>query len=272
MASLAACIPSPEDLETDPVKVQTPRVSSHASFTARIASPGIVPSTFPATKMSVPEADGYCRQEGLRRLKSLTDMRRRNSFQRGTAASSDCGTSPPRMPRTIRRPVVPFSSLITASLMADGKGIFLPRTRRDEDRPTRLPEYRRAEEYSRSGGCCSSTCVGFRACAAACSGLIRTGLKNLKRRFAIDTACRILPPSERHRDHRLTLRFGDGPQLRPRRADQSPLNHARNTLFLQHRGDRLAHANLSEWRLRCRRRVFAIGFGRQVAGSCDPGR
>ena len=51
----------------------------------------------------------------------------------------------------MRRPVVPFSSLITASLIAVANVSFL-RDTRDDDRPTRLPEYLRAEAYSRSAG------------------------------------------------------------------------------------------------------------------------
>ncbi|MES0827332.1 hypothetical protein [Ruegeria sp. SCP11] len=68
-ASLAACIPSPEDLETDPVKVQT----SKGVVTCQLYRPDRViwdrAIDYPATKMSVAEADGYCRQEGQRRLK-----------------------------------------------------------------------------------------------------------------------------------------------------------------------------------------------------------
>lgn len=45
--------------------------------------------------------------------------------------------SEPRMPRTIRRPVVPFNSLITASCSADPK--VSCDTRFDEERGTRVP-------------------------------------------------------------------------------------------------------------------------------------
>ncbi|WP_170348736.1 MULTISPECIES: hypothetical protein [Ruegeria] len=69
VASLAACIPSPEDLETDPVQVQT----SKGVVTCQLYRPDRViwdrAIDYPATKMSVAEADGYCRQEGQRRLK-----------------------------------------------------------------------------------------------------------------------------------------------------------------------------------------------------------
>lgn len=66
---LAGCIPTPEDLETTPVKVQTPKgvvtcqLYRHTQVTWDRAI------DFPATKMTVPEADAYCRQEGQRRLK-----------------------------------------------------------------------------------------------------------------------------------------------------------------------------------------------------------
>ncbi|WP_170760702.1 hypothetical protein [Ruegeria lacuscaerulensis] len=69
VASLAACIPSPEDLETTPVKVQTPKgeVTCQLYRQDRVTWDRAI--NFPATKMSVPEADAYCRQEGQRRLK-----------------------------------------------------------------------------------------------------------------------------------------------------------------------------------------------------------
>ena len=66
---LAGCSPSPEDLETTPVKVQTPKgeVTCQLYRQDRVTWDRAI--NFPATKMSVPEADGYCRQEGQRRLK-----------------------------------------------------------------------------------------------------------------------------------------------------------------------------------------------------------
>ncbi|KUJ81850.1 hypothetical protein [Ruegeria profundi] len=68
VASLAACIPSPEDLESEPVKVQTPKgeVTCQLYRQNRVTWDRAI--DFPATKMSVPEADNYCRQEGQRRL------------------------------------------------------------------------------------------------------------------------------------------------------------------------------------------------------------
>lgn len=69
VANLAACIPSPEDLESEPVKVQTPKgeVTCQLYRQDRVTWDRAI--NFPATKMSVPEADAYCRQEGQRRLK-----------------------------------------------------------------------------------------------------------------------------------------------------------------------------------------------------------
>ncbi|WP_170424797.1 hypothetical protein [Ruegeria arenilitoris] len=68
-AALAGCIPTPEDLETTPVKVQTPKgeVTCQLYRQDRVTWDRAI--NFPATKMSVPEADAYCRQEGQRRLK-----------------------------------------------------------------------------------------------------------------------------------------------------------------------------------------------------------
>ncbi|WP_298848228.1 hypothetical protein [uncultured Ruegeria sp.] len=65
----AACIPTPEELETPPVKVQTPKgvVTCQLYRQNRVTWDRAI--DFPATKMSVPEADAYCRQEGQRRLK-----------------------------------------------------------------------------------------------------------------------------------------------------------------------------------------------------------
>ncbi|NVO55270.1 hypothetical protein HW561_05640 [Rhodobacteraceae bacterium B1Z28] len=69
LATLSACIPSPKDLETTPIKVQTPK----GVVTCQLYRPNRVSwdraIDFPATKMSVPEADAYCQQEGQRRLK-----------------------------------------------------------------------------------------------------------------------------------------------------------------------------------------------------------
>ncbi len=69
VAGLAGCIPSPEDLESTPVKVQT----SQGVVTCQLYRPDRViwdrAIDFPADKMSVPEADAYCKQEGQRRLK-----------------------------------------------------------------------------------------------------------------------------------------------------------------------------------------------------------
>lgn len=69
LAMLAGCIPSPEELETAPVKVQTPK----GEVTCQLYRPDRViwdrATNFPATKMSVSEADAYCKQEGQRRLK-----------------------------------------------------------------------------------------------------------------------------------------------------------------------------------------------------------
>lgn len=69
MVTLSACVPSPEDLETTPVKVQTPKgvVTCQLYRHDRVTWDRAI--DFPATKMSVPEADNYCRQEGQRRLK-----------------------------------------------------------------------------------------------------------------------------------------------------------------------------------------------------------
>ncbi|CUJ95164.1 hypothetical protein RUE5091_01507 [Ruegeria denitrificans] len=68
VVSLAACIPSPEDLETEPVKVQTAKgeVTCQLYRHDRVTWDRAI--DYPATKMSVAEADGYCRQEGQRRL------------------------------------------------------------------------------------------------------------------------------------------------------------------------------------------------------------
>ncbi|MES0861408.1 hypothetical protein ABLN87_03520 [Ruegeria sp. SCPT10] len=68
VATVAACIPSPKDLETTPVQVQSPK----GVVTCQLYRPDRVTwdraIDFPATKMSVPEADAICQQEGLRRI------------------------------------------------------------------------------------------------------------------------------------------------------------------------------------------------------------
>ncbi|WP_170480607.1 hypothetical protein [Ruegeria arenilitoris] len=70
VAVLSGCIPTPEDLETTPVTVQTPKgeVTCQLYRQDRVSWDRAI--NFPATKMSVPEADAYCRQEGQRRLKN----------------------------------------------------------------------------------------------------------------------------------------------------------------------------------------------------------
>ena len=67
-ATLSACVPTPEELETTPVQVQTPKgvVTCQLYRHDRVSWDRAI--DFPATKMSVPEADNYCKQEGLRRL------------------------------------------------------------------------------------------------------------------------------------------------------------------------------------------------------------
>ena len=69
LVGLAGCIPTPEDLETTPVKVQTPKgdVTCQLYRQDRVSWDRAI--DFPATKMSVKEADSYCIQEGNRRLK-----------------------------------------------------------------------------------------------------------------------------------------------------------------------------------------------------------
>ena len=68
LGALSACIPSPEDLETEPVKVNTPKgvVTCQLYRQDRVTWDRAI--DFPATRMSVPEADNYCKQEGIRRL------------------------------------------------------------------------------------------------------------------------------------------------------------------------------------------------------------
>ncbi len=69
VAGLSGCIPSPEDVESAPVKVQTPKgeVTCQLYRLDRVIWDRA--TDFPADKMSVPEADAYCKQEGQRRLK-----------------------------------------------------------------------------------------------------------------------------------------------------------------------------------------------------------
>lgn len=69
LAVVAGCIPSPRELETPPVQVQTPKgvVTCQLYRQDRVDWDRAI--DFPATKMSVPEADAYCQQEGQRRLK-----------------------------------------------------------------------------------------------------------------------------------------------------------------------------------------------------------
>lgn len=65
---MTGCIPSPRELETTPVKVQTPKgiVTCQLYRQDRVDWDRAI--DFPATKMSVPEADAYCQQEGQRRV------------------------------------------------------------------------------------------------------------------------------------------------------------------------------------------------------------
>ncbi|WP_170600527.1 hypothetical protein [Ruegeria arenilitoris] len=69
LAVVAGCIPSPRELETTPVQVQTPKgvVTCQLYRQDRVDWDRAI--DFPANKMSVPEADAYCQQEGQRRLK-----------------------------------------------------------------------------------------------------------------------------------------------------------------------------------------------------------
>ncbi|MEM1005169.1 MAG: hypothetical protein AAF496_02520 [Pseudomonadota bacterium] len=68
LAAFAGCVPSPEELETPPVQVQTPEgvVTCQLYRYDRVIWDRAI--DFPATKMSVRTADAYCRQEGQRRL------------------------------------------------------------------------------------------------------------------------------------------------------------------------------------------------------------
>lgn len=68
VSTVAACIPSPKDLETTPVQVQTSKgvVTCQLYRQDRVTWDRAI--DFPATKMSVPEADAICQQEGLRRI------------------------------------------------------------------------------------------------------------------------------------------------------------------------------------------------------------
>ncbi len=64
--AVSACVPSPKELESTPVKVNTPKgvVTCQLYRLDRVIWDRAI--DFPATKMSVPEADAYCRQEGER--------------------------------------------------------------------------------------------------------------------------------------------------------------------------------------------------------------
>lgn len=68
VAALTACVPSPEDLETPPVQVPTVKgvVTCQLYRQDRVIWDRAI--DYPATKMSVAEADAYCQQEGRRRL------------------------------------------------------------------------------------------------------------------------------------------------------------------------------------------------------------
>lgn len=67
LAVLSACVPSPEEFESTPVQVQTPEgvVTCQLYRLDRVIWDRAI--DFPATKMSVKQADDYCRQEGERR-------------------------------------------------------------------------------------------------------------------------------------------------------------------------------------------------------------
>lgn len=68
IVAMTACVPSPQDLESEPVKISTPKgtVTCQLYTESRVLWDRAI--DFPAAQMSVPEADGYCREEGLRRL------------------------------------------------------------------------------------------------------------------------------------------------------------------------------------------------------------
>ncbi len=70
LAVLTACVPSPEEFESTPVQVQTPEgvVTCQLYRLDRVVWDRAI--DFPATKMSVKEADNYCKQEGERRKNS----------------------------------------------------------------------------------------------------------------------------------------------------------------------------------------------------------
>ncbi|WP_171207471.1 MULTISPECIES: hypothetical protein [unclassified Ruegeria] len=63
---IAACVPSPSDFETTPVQVSTSKgvVTCQLYRLDRVDWDRAI--DFPATKMTVPEADQICRDEGLR--------------------------------------------------------------------------------------------------------------------------------------------------------------------------------------------------------------
>ena len=69
VVAMAGCVPTPEDLETTPVKVQTPKGEVTCQLYRQTQVSWDRAIDFPATKMSVKEADSYCIQEGKRRLK-----------------------------------------------------------------------------------------------------------------------------------------------------------------------------------------------------------
>ncbi len=68
LVALTACVPSPVDLETEPVQVPTQKgvVTCQLYTKNRVLWDRAI--DFPATKMSVAEADNVCREEGLRQL------------------------------------------------------------------------------------------------------------------------------------------------------------------------------------------------------------
>ncbi len=68
LAGLSACVPSPEKLESEPVTVQTPKGAVTCQLYTRNTVIWDRAIDFPATKMSVAEADAYCKQEGQRLL------------------------------------------------------------------------------------------------------------------------------------------------------------------------------------------------------------
>ncbi|GAA6157962.1 MULTISPECIES: hypothetical protein [unclassified Ruegeria] len=69
IAGLTGCVPSPEDFETTPVKIQTPEGEITCQLYRQDRVNWDRAIDFPATKLTVPQADAYCKQEGQRRLK-----------------------------------------------------------------------------------------------------------------------------------------------------------------------------------------------------------